>query len=449
MDPVASVAQVFDDALRGLDPGRLLVAFSGGLDSTALLLLARRYATARGLPLGALHVNHAAHPEAGAWEGHCRSVCRRLEVPLQVERPQPGSEPTDSSEAALRDLRYTCFVRVMQASDLLLTAHHRDDVAETLLLNLLRGAGLEGLAAVPARRPLGLGAVARPLLAIARADLEPVVEQAGLAWIEDPSNQDTRRRRNFIRHRALPLLKERWPGATTTIARAATLSREAAELLDESLTRELEPLRTPDPAAIALDRLRRFSAARQRALLRLWLRELGIVAPPRARLAELVRQLGCARADAQPRARFGGVELRRYRELLYARRPVPPLDPATEVKWSSPRVELPAGAGTLEWLVEDGAALSAEPPELTVRFSTNDKCLKPAGRRHRRPLRLLFQEAGLPPWERPRCPLIFSGQRLLGLGDLCWTDEFEAIQRRLGARYRWRRAPWRPVRQIA
>ncbi len=391
----------FERALRALEPARLLIAFSGGLDSSALLVLAERHAAASRVPLLALHVNHGVHPEADAWERHCRRVCGRLDVALEVDR----LETTERSEAALRELRYACFERRMSAGDVLLTGHHRDDLAETLLLNLLRGAGVHGLAALPARRALGPGHLLRPLTTVPRAELLPIVRAAGFDWVEDPTNRDTALNRNFIRHRVLPLLGSRWPGAGATLARAAVLAREAAELLDESLARDLEKLRTPDPEVLSLEGLLRHGPARRSALLRAWLNEFELPLPSRARLAEGLRQLGAARADA------------------------------------GPRVELPAAVGALEWRDDAGAAVATEAPPLEVRFTTAEKRLKPRGQRHHRPFKLLFQEAGLPPWERARCPLIHAGGRLLALGDLYWTDQFDDLQQRLGARCHWHGRP--------
>ncbi len=427
----------FERALRALEPARLLIAFSGGLDSSALLVLAERHAAASRVPLLALHVNHGVHPEADAWERHCRRVCGRLDVALEVDR----LETTERSEAALRELRYACFERRMSAGDVLLTGHHRDDLAETLLLNLLRGAGVHGLAALPARRALGPGHLLRPLTTVPRAELLPIVRAAGFDWVEDPTNRDTALNRNFIRHRVLPLLGSRWPGAGATLARAAVLAREAAELLDESLARDLEKLRTPDPEVLSLEGLLRHGPARRSALLRAWLNEFELPLPSRARLAEGLRQLGAARADAGPRVDCGSFELRRYRRLLYLWRALPPIDPELCLHWRGPRVELPAAVGALEWRDDAGAAVATEAPPLEVRFTTAEKRLKPRGQRHHRPFKLLFQEAGLPPWERARCPLIHADGRLLALGDLYWTDQFDDLQQRLGARCHWHGRP--------
>ena len=220
------------------------IAFSGGLDSTVLLhLLASLAKTETFPPLSAVHVHHGLQATGDAWPSHCQSVCDRLGVPLRVMRVhvQPGA----SLERAARDARYQAFTEVTGAGQVMLTGQHRDDQAETLLFRLLRGAGVRGLAAMAAHRPLAAGHLVRPLLDASRVELEAYAHEHQLRWIEDPSNADPRFSRNYLRHRVLPALTERWPQAVTSLARTAEHLSEAQGLLDELAVSDLQACEQP------------------------------------------------------------------------------------------------------------------------------------------------------------------------------------------------------------
>ncbi|HDQ9214135.1 TPA: tRNA lysidine(34) synthetase TilS, partial [Pseudomonas aeruginosa] len=192
------------------EAGGWCVAFSGGLDSTVLLHLLAQLARSEALPaLSALHVHHGLQAAADGWPAHCQAVCRSLGIPLRVERVQVAVG--GSIEQAARDARYRAFQANLGEGQVLLTAQHLDDQAETLLFRLLRGAGLRGLAAMPASRPLGGGRLCRPLLGVSRAELEAYAQTHRLDWVEDPSNQDPRFSRNYLRREIMPRLASHWP----------------------------------------------------------------------------------------------------------------------------------------------------------------------------------------------------------------------------------------------
>lgn len=211
---------------------RWWLAYSGGLDSTVLLqLLARARAARPGFPpLVALHVNHGLHPDAPRWQHHCEARCRALGIDFDCEAVvvEPAGE---GLEAAARRARHAVFESRLGAGDILFTAHHLDDQVETLFLRLLRGAGVDGLGAMAESRPLGAGRLVRPLLDVPRGVLADCARQWALDYIDDPSNEDTRLDRNYLRRRVLPLIAERWPGYRGTVGRAADHLRETAALL--------------------------------------------------------------------------------------------------------------------------------------------------------------------------------------------------------------------------
>ncbi|HXE38519.1 MAG TPA: tRNA lysidine(34) synthetase TilS [Azonexus sp.] len=273
---------------------RLCVALSGGCDSVVLThLLSRLGLTGR---LSAIHVHHGLSPNADAWADFCIRYCRDLGIPLSVHRVTVGLGGGEGLEAAARRARYAAFAD--SAADCLLLAQHRGDQAETLLHNLLRGTGVTGAAAMPVERRFGALRLIRPLLDVARAEIESYARHHGLAWVEDESNGDLALTRNFLRHQALGLLSERFPAAESALAQAAVNFAEAAALLDELAELDWAQASAGDAARLAV--LRQLSMPRLKNLLRHRLRQLGWRVPVAARLDEFARQLQSAGPDRHP-----------------------------------------------------------------------------------------------------------------------------------------------------
>src|SRR5229473_6279506 len=279
-------------------PGaHLALGLSGGVDSVALLSVLLELAPALKVSLRAVHVNHGISPNAARWAEFCTGLCARFGIALQLETVDIGPYRNLGLEGAARQARYEVFARV--DADFIVLAQHRDDQAETLLLRLLRGAGPRGLAAMSPLKSLA-GARARllrPLLEVSRAEIETYARLRGLEWVEDESNADTARQRNFLRREAIPLLKRQFPAASATIARAAAHLAEAQELLEEMARADLE--RCGDGAAVEIQSLRQLGEARAKNLLRHWCEARGIKALAAARINELMRQLRESRADAR------------------------------------------------------------------------------------------------------------------------------------------------------
>jgi tRNA(Ile)-lysidine synthase len=419
-------------------PAGLAVAFSGGRDSTVLLHAAAR-AAGRLPALRALHVDHGLHADAPRWRAHCAATCSVLGVPftaLAVDaRPARGESP----EAAARAARYAALAGVLAPGEWLLTAHHRDDQAETLLLQLLRGAGVSGLAAMPARARFAGGWLVRPLLDLDRAALAAYAAAHDLAWCEDPDNAGLARDRNFLRHEILPRLAQRWPAAARCLARSAAHCAEADGLLEVLATGDLANLVEPQrPAELPVAALGRLPPPRRRLLLRHWLDQLGLPRPGQRVLARIEHEaLGAAR-DRNPRVAWPGGEVRRYRGLLHAR--VPEADPTPPPQAWDPATELLLPGGRLRAEPAIGAGLArarlGDQP-LTVRPRVGGERLRLPGRRTR-PLKKLLQEAGVPPWRRASLPLVYVGEALAAVADLWVAEPFQAAAGEPGLRLRWR-----------
>ena len=388
------------------------IAFSGGLDSTVLLHLLASLANTETLPpLSAVHVHHGLQAAADAWPAHCQSICDNLGVPLSVKRVQV--QPGASLERVAREARYRAFAEVTGAGEVVLTGQHRDDQAETLLFRLLRGAGVRGLAAMPAQRPLAGGYLVRPLLDVSREALEVYAHEHQLKWIEDPSNADSRFSRNYLRHRVLPALTERWPQAVTGLARTAEHLGEAQGLLDELALLDLQAASKASAfpwlglPSLALAPLCELSDARQRNALRHWL-------APLTRLPDSDHWAGWhsmrdAKGDAQPLWRLADGELHRCGQRIWWL-------PSTRSEFSDATVSWPDPQNPLELPGNGQLTLTGEAPEgpLEVRYRQGGEILEVPGR-GRRDLKRLLNESGLPGFVRGRLPLLYQGEQLLGV----------------------------------
>ena len=393
------------EALQSLDPGRRYrIAFSGGRDSSVLLHALRTLRPE--LDLDVMHVDHAIHPHSAAWAEHCRAFCRGLNLSLNIQRLQAPAG-RGNLEAWAREQRYHRLSQDLQPGHIIVTAHHRDDQVETFLLNLLRGSGVQGLSAMPRERALGAGVLLRPLLHLDGALIADYASVHELQYLDDPSNASLAHDRNYLRHQIIPRLSARFPQAAENIVRSAAL---LAEQRDDAVAVEPEPL--------ALAPLRGQSAAVRNRCLRQWLRGQGF-APPRYRmLDELWRQLLAGSDDAQPVVGWPGVELRRYRDQLFA---MAPLEPAPRVNWSVAEhgsCKWPAG-GQLRWSIPDAQ-------DVRITSLSGGESLRLGGMRRR--LKNLYQAAAVPPWQRQREPLLWLGDELLAVGNRWRCDEVDSFE---------------------
>ena len=397
----------------GNAPLRLCVAFSGGMDSVVLLHALRQLPLCA--ELSALYVHHGLSPNADGWADFCADVCRDWGVPLEIVRIQTPSDSGEGIEGAARRLRYQVFAAC--TADWLALAQHRDDQAETLLLNLLRGAGVAGAAGMPAERRLGSHLrLIRPLLDVPRREIEAYAQAHGLRWIEDESNDDRRFRRNFLRHDILPPLTRHFPGAAAALARASGHFAEAVRLLDDLAEIDRQRLAAPS-GRIMLDGLRALPVARARNLLRHLWRTAGFRAPDARWLDETLRQLTSAADPAEICLETVDGQLRVYRgELYFVRPPAPP--PQQILRWQG-EASLPWAGGAVRFVAANGQGLRRSLLAgciLELRPRAGGERLQTHPLRPRRPLRKLWQEAAIPPWERSALPLLWCDGKLAWAG---------------------------------
>ncbi len=417
------------------DARRYWVAYSGGRDSHVLLALLQELRQQQPLEIAAFHINHGLQADAGVWAAHCVAVCQEYDIHIEVCNAKVELGPGISPEAAARDARYAAFSSVIDADDGLLLAHHQDDQAETLLLQLLRGAGIKGTAAMPAHSAFAAGWLGRPLLHVPREALADYATHHGLQWIEDPSNDDRGFDRNFLRHEVTPVLQRRWPAAAASLSRAASHHADAKRCLADLAALDLSARENCAENELPAALLSALSPARQRNLLRYWLVErCNLPAPNQRHLQRILTEVVTASADSQPYVSWPCAEVRRYRDRLYALTPSFLHDNALVLPWDlQSELELPSLATRLVCKTSATGGLSTGlvtqtrgSPAVTVRFRQGGELCRPAGRGHRHSLKKLFQEWGVPPWRRDRVPLVYVGNELAEVVGFCTCEPFQA-----------------------
>ena len=428
------------------------IAYSGGLDSHCLLHALAALRVAAPLRLEAVHVDHGLQPASAEWSSHCLQVCARLDVPCRVERLEVRPVRGEGLEAAAREARYAALGRHVRSGEVLVTGHQQDDQAETVLLQLLRGTGVRGLAGMPPLAPFGHGRIARPMLGFSRASLRGYALAQGLSWIEDFSNQDMSYSRNRLRQQLIPQLEVYWPRVQAVLARSARHAAETAELLDEvgkqDLAHCLSPCgdhpggcgRWPGPP-LSVAALSALSPARRRNVLRYWLRVRGFLAPSAAHLGEIEAQLAYLPKSHQARIAWPQAEVRRYRDELHVMAPLTPVARDMALDWdlAGPLV-IPGTGHRLRPLETVGRGLARARlgrGAVRVRLRRGGESCRLPGRDHHQKLKKLLQASGLEPWLRERVPLVYVGEELAAVADLWVCEPYAARAQEPGIDLVW------------
>jgi len=427
---------------------RLVLGLSGGLDSVVLLEVLRRLVGQLGFRLSCVHVNHGISPNARRWAAFCARRCKRHAIALALHQVDIEPYRAEGLEAAARRARYQVYA--WQEADFVVLAQHLDDQAETVLLQLLRGAGVKGGAAMPLLREQDSGrkgknarapAILRPMLALSRQEIEAYAHANKLKWVEDESNADTRYERNFLRHRVLPVIGQAFPGYRATLARAAGHMAEASLILDDLA--QADATLAVSGNRLVLAELRRIGVARTKNLVRWLLLQQGDAAPEADRLQEGLRQLFQARDDAAVRVVLGACELRRYAGCAYLLRSLAEVPAELRRDWNGKRVwALPELGGTLHFVRGPGAGLDCaligeRGLSVSLRQGGEKLRLRPGG--STRSLKNLLQEARMPPWERERLPLIYCADALVAVPGLGVASGWRAGAGNVGWTITWQR----------
>lgn len=386
---------------------RVCVALSGGMDSVVLLHALVRLRAELGFELSAIHVHHGLSPNADHWSEFCMYLCRVLDVPCHVERVTLTNASGKGIEQVAREARYAAF-KAMPV-DVLCLAHHQNDRAETLLLNLFRGASVRGLAGAPEQRMLGRQCLLRPLISLPRLDLLAWANAHHLEWIEDESNTDLRFRRNDLRHRILPAIMQSFPGVVQVLARTAAQMQEQSGLLDRLAYIEASACRDTS-GRLSVERLQHLPEPSVRNILRWALASAGWQIPAASRLEALSSQLMSASSGSEVFVRMGSIGIHIWRDQVWVDRalqqPIP--------------VAGPVQTGQRSW--PDGCVVmqvDSPQPGLILAAVGQGQRFQPYGR-CRDTVTELLRARGVPPWVRPRLPALWINGALVWVAGLGW-----------------------------
>ena len=417
---------------------KITVGLSGGLDSCVLLHLLAACNKVLPFRLQAHHVHHGLSPNADAWAEFCQDICTKLNIPLTISKVSVNKNSGLGLEAAAREARYKALLA--SDADFICLAHHQDDQAETLLIQLARGAGVKGLAGMA-----GLNKkLVRPLLDVPRTALENYAKLHQLAWVEDESNLDIRFDRNFMRHQVLPVLAKQYPAVRQTLSRASQHMAEANALLDEIAASDV--VQCSDNQAVNkqlnLKLLQQLSAPRINNALRWWLAQHGIEGPSNAQLQQITQQLLHAKADAAIKIKVHqNTTLRRYQGRACLVDDMPNFDASFQLQWQGEdMVTLPDQSRLVfNQKMGEGIALRhIETRKLTIRYRQGGETIRPEENRPTRRLNALLQTVGMPPWQRARLPLLFLDTDLAMLPDIAVDIRFKAKPDEMGLQVSWR-----------
>lgn len=400
------------------------LAYSGGLDSRVLLHLCVELRKQKPFSLKAIHIHHGLSPQADHWLAHCQQVCEQEQVDFLHFAIDASPSAGDSLENHARQQRYEKLAAVLAPGDMLLTAHHQDDQAETVLLQLLRGAGLKGLSAMPEVKTVGSGLHGRPLLSFTRAELKAYATAQQLTWVEDELNRDPHYTRNYLRHDIMPLLKKRWPTVTAAIARVANHCAEAQQLLDSVAVLDIEQIKGTQPGTLSVRRLLELDPIRQKLILRFWIEAQGVLLPSTVKLQQILQDVLPARGDSSPCVTWGQVELRRYQDELYLLPTLPAHDKERVYVWNLTQPLSIPGIGELNAQPSKGSGLKAV-STVEVRFRQGGETYRLANGNHH-DLKKFYQEQNIPPWQRDRLPLIYVQDELAAIPGYLIVEPFKA-----------------------
>jgi len=389
------------------------VGFSGGADSTALLEALLKIQPELSAEIRAIHFNHGLQQAAGEWQLHCQTFCQAREVPLLVQNLELDFKEGISAETQARQARYGSLEKLLGANEIYLTAHHADDQAETLLLHLLRGSGLDGLAGIPTLRKLGRGWVARPLLDFRRQDLEDFLRHQNTPWITDPSNLEVIADRNFLRNDIFPRLESRWPGTIQRLNQSARHAAAAAAVLSELIAGKFGQLLS-DPYTLPLEHFLGLDPEIQALVLRQWVKLRNVSTPPRPRLAEFLAQLSTSTSvSSQAEIKWSGWMIKRYDSSLWLHETSFPREcPATTWR-SDQKLRLDADFGNLQ-VFGDVFEL---PPGWEIGPRKKRAAMQVRKNGSRKKVKELLRACGIPTWLRPSVPMLYRDGQLQAIGD--------------------------------
>lgn len=412
------------------DLKQVIIAYSGGVDSHVLLhVCAQLNSTFPKLIFKAVHINHGLQTEAQQWQQHCKLTSDNLDIEINCISVDVVNRKQDGPEQAARKARYGAIRELVTKHSVVLTAQHQDDQAETLMLQLLRGCGVEGLASMPLLDNFGLGFIARPLLQFNQQFILDYALRHDLSWVEDPSNANTNFDRNFLRKEVIPIIKKRWPAFAQTTSRTA---RHCAEVSDVLANMADDHITDANKNQLSLNELSGKDEKLQRILLRYWIQSNHVQRPSLNVIEQVQRCVIQALEDKTPFVKWGENVVRRYKNNLYLLPVLPEFDAAQSLTFNGASCQLPSALGLLKITESTGIGVDAslwDNAKVAVEFRRGGEIIKLAKRTGTKRLKALFNENHLFPWVRDRIPLIYLDGQLAAIADLWISEAFQAANK--------------------
>jgi tRNA(Ile)-lysidine synthase len=420
---------------------QVFVAFSGGVDSHVLLHLCASTAALNN-KLTAVYVHHGLQKQADYWAKHCKEIARQLSVSFCMLSVDARQRPGESPEETARNLRHQALQSLLGENDVLLLGQHREDQLETLLLQLFRGAGLPGLAAMPEKISLGKGLLLRPMLDISQKDIKAYAAEHKLSWIEDPSNFENDFDRNYLRNKIIPLIKNRWPAADKTVFRSAKHCAQAEQFISRQAESLFPAVYNDQEGTLSIAGLQKLSDYEQTLVIRMWLYKTGKKNPSEQLIRQITQELMLSRQDGNPQLQWQHYTIRRYQDKLYCLPNVSAIDYGETLTWPPDLTILHLPNNGFVQITPSSSGIDAElwrkSAQKEVRYRQGGESIRLPGREGRHQFKKLFQEAAIPPWKRENVPLLFLDDKLAVIGNYWISAEFYSEQKEMAClNFQW------------
>lgn len=419
----------------------IYIAYSGGIDSHVLLHICATQPELKD-KITAVYVHHGLQPKAESWAVHCQAVAEKLAVSFQLLRVNAHPQNGESPEQAARDARYQALKSLLNDADVLLVAQHQEDQLETVLLQLFRGAGVQGLAAMPKVMNFGKGQLLRPFLEVSKQMIQDYAQAHQLIWVDDPTNQCDDFDRNFLRNQVLPLLKTRWPSAAKTVSRSANHCANAHQILTEVAEDLLTLVLNHTDNTLSISKLLELDSKKQPLVIRQWFKHQNLKMPSTTFINEIFNTVIATKASSNPQLKKADYVIRRYQNKLYCGKNHPDLKSLNDLIWEQTenKILLPDHSFLQRHPASCGIPVSLwQAAKVTIRYRKGGEKISLVGRKGQHTLKNLFQEAAVPPWERDLTPLLYFDETLIAVADLWLSSGVQVCDNEFCYRLEWRK----------
>ncbi len=440
MQPNCMLTAEFIESRLPESISHIYIGYSGGMDSHVLLHLLSQSAELTG-KISAIHINHGLSAESCQWQKHCQKTAGNLQIDFHSIRVDAKAGKGESPEEAARIARYQALKDLLDEQDILLFAQHREDQMETLLIQLFRGAGVKGLAAMPAMIEFGLGKLCRPFLDISWEQIRAYAKQHNLYWVEDPSNKDIQFDRNFLRQQIIPQLKQRWPSLDQSVARSARHCAAMQEFSEAIISRNFQEIYRVDNKALMKKALSELDVFQQQLILRKWLSLFKQKMPSTTLVNRVIEEIIQSPSNAVKQVQSKQYTVISYQNLLYCLRPSENIAKQTEIPWPNEQKTVFLGGNQHLSLFESQQGIAKhhwQDADVVIKFRQGQEKIKLPGRKGHHSLKKLYQSQRIPPWERVKIPLIYLNNELAAVADLWISADFYSMDKTVDCfQFKW------------